>query len=147
MQAFCSYSRCRQPILMDSSRPVFDVDPPEALQGRILRAVRQEESRLGRRRWLIHSFLFSVLIVAFGFAARQLWTDLHATGFFTYASLIASDERTVLENAPSFLATLSESFPDIEFTACLALLFGALATLRHYYRGLAHVPAKAPAHA
>ena len=132
---------------MDSLRPVFDIHPPEALGGRILDAVRQEEARLGRRRWLIHSFLFSVLVAAFVFAVRQLWSDLHATGFFTYASLLVSDERTVLTNAPSYLATLSESFPDIEFTACLVLLLGALATLRHYYRGLVHVPGKAPAHA
>jgi len=121
---------------MDFPKPILNTEPSETLEKRIVFAVRAEHARCIRLRWRIHSAVFSVLTVAFLFAGYHLWTALHATGFFMYASLLATDGETILRHIPSYLATLSESFPDVEFIACVLFFAGALTTVRHYYRGL-----------
>jgi hypothetical protein len=116
------------------------LEPPKDLFGRIMNRIRREQ-RLGRikQRIVIFSVGAIASLAAVFPAFQMLKTELAASGFFTFSSLLFSDFAIVSAYWQNFALSLLESLPVMGLAAVLAAalaFFGSLKLLTGNIRNL-----------
>ncbi|HOZ36753.1 MAG TPA: hypothetical protein PLR18_02900 [bacterium] len=110
-------------------------EPPAGLLTVVMARLAKEERRaIARSRR--HLFFVSLLLLgslwAFFPAVKLVYTDLIASGFFQYLSLLFSDFSVIASSWQSYAFSLLETMPVVSLTLFLAVTFVFLFALRFF---------------
>jgi len=95
-------------------------EPPSYLASRILRSIEREERKKIYRQIVASGVLLAVSVGSAVASVMSLGTELVHSGFFSFASLFASDFSFAIANLHELSLSLVESFPAISGAFFLA---------------------------
>ena len=95
-------------------------EPPSYLASRILRSIEREERKKIYRQIMVSAALLTVSLGSAVASVMSLGAELVHSGFFSFASLFASDFSFAITNLHELSLSLVESFPAISGAFFLA---------------------------
>ena len=106
------------------------VEPPAALRSRIMLAIDREQLKLARRTLAATITTSVASLVALVPAVWFTWTELAASGFYQYISLLQTDWTIALTSWKELSLSLLTSLPLTGITIILAVILALLAATR-----------------
>ncbi|HRY63002.1 MAG TPA: hypothetical protein P5267_00110 [Patescibacteria group bacterium] len=113
------------------------VEPSAGLLSVVMTRLEAEERRAiarSRRRLFFASLFLLASLGALIPVFRVAYTDLAASGFFQYLSLLFSDFSIIASSWQSYAFSLLETLPVLSLTLCFGVIFIFLAALRFLAR-------------
>ncbi len=111
-------------------------EPSEGLLQRVLIRIQRAERRAAMRRVVLFSAAFVGSLIAMIPASRFVGSEVAASGFTEFFSLLFSDTGSVFVYWQDFTAMLIGSLPAVSLAVFLAILFTLLESLRFLIRNI-----------
>jgi hypothetical protein len=107
-----------------------NLNPSPQLYLKIMKRLRQEERILAGKKIILFSIVFASSSAGLISAGKMLASQLQASGFISFASLIFSDFEIIKVYWQNLLIAILEAMPTMSIALCLAILLIALQSVR-----------------